>query len=89
MKVGVHWHAPAALPPGRVPVAIEGSCLGPRAGLDGLHRRESSLFPPRIETWTVQIVVNRHTGYANTGPQLKSTNYMILSLVTVSRLVSK
>jgi len=69
MEVGVHCHAPAALPLGTFPVAIEGNCLGPRASLDGLYGRENFLSPPRIETWTVQIVVNRRTVYVTPAPK--------------------
>jgi hypothetical protein len=89
MEVDIYWHVQASLLPGRVPVAIEGNCLGPRAGLDGLYRRENFLFPPRIENWPFQIVENRLTDYVTPGLQIKTTNYTILSLVTVNRLVGK
>jgi hypothetical protein len=39
MRVGGQLHAPAALPPGKIPgTDLTGGWVGPRAGLDGCEK---------------------------------------------------
>jgi hypothetical protein len=60
-EVGCQRHAPAALPQGkRTGTHCTGSCVDPRAGLDGC----GNLAPPGFDPQTVQPVASRYTDYA-------------------------
>ena len=58
-------HTPATLPPGKSPGNHStGSCVGPRAGLEGYGEAKIFCLPPGFKTWTVQPVVSCYTNYA-------------------------
>ena len=62
MVVGGHYHAPAALPPGKTPgTYCIGGWLGPRAGLDGCGK--SAPPPPGFVSRSFQPVSSRYTNY--------------------------
>jgi len=66
MGLGGQRHAPAALPPGKIPgTHFVGGRVGSRAGLDGCGK---SRPPPGFDPLTVRPVVIRYTDCANESP---------------------
>jgi hypothetical protein len=61
MGVGVHGHAPAALPPGKTRYSLDRNLGGPQ-GCPGWVQK--ILPPPGFDPQTVQPLANCYTNYA-------------------------
>ena len=65
MAMGCQSHAPAVLPPERVPGTHGvGAWIGPQSRSGWIWRRENLLSTPGFEPRTVQPVANRYTDLA-------------------------